>query len=505
MDKDNLVLAQSTENQDSPDEPFLEKKLIYQMDSNGSSNYSINEITFDTSSWSSAGAFINHREGFMLIPMMFKVESNNNIPDNIQLKLKSDNLHFINSFSVEYNSSPVVQSNPEISHYLDFLKRTTCSFDDTELFSHTGFRNNSKLWDFDEDYGLYTSNVASFPSKFYESKSSKEQLYGLKYDQTSGINYIDRNDPKNHYYYYNCFIRLKDLPFMNSMTLTRGAKMKLLMTLNQMDISFTRQSDTTVKQSLNKKGSFCPFMIDMINLDTFLSSTNDYLKITCSVAEIDTKKHSVHQARLYAPAYTLSPLVKKSMETNPQRKLVFNDVLLNHIRRVPAKGSFNYLVNNSISRVKRLIILPIISANTAVDKNDGNGTLLLDNLSSPFCEAGPSPCTIDNFNVSISGLNVYTTNKKYKFETYLDELDCSYGAEGGLQDGQSTSIFNLEDYENNHNYIVVDLSRKFDFDEKQSVSVEISGELKSQRDFDFLCYLEIEKDLTLDVYTGEKL
>jgi hypothetical protein len=501
-DKDNLVLGQSTADQTSPSEPFLEKKLVYMLDNNGSSNYQLNEIEFETDTWSSAGSFLNHREGFVLIPFVFHVESNKNL-STIDLNIKSDNLHFINSCRIDYNNSSVVQGNPEISPYLDFLKKTSCSFGDIQLFSHTGFRANDPNWEFDPHYGICSQSLDQLPSYFYSNNDYKKELYGDTYGAASGINFVDKTDPKNHYYYYNCYIRLKDFPFMNSMSLTRGAKLKILFTLNQMKMSFINNSGT-INQQTNKKGSYCPFLLDKDVLDNLLTADTDYLNVNCSVAMIDDNhRHAIHQPRLYSPAYTLTPTVKKSLELNPQRKLVFTDVYINHIRRIPTKNTFNYLVNNSITRVKRLIIFPVISSNTSDD--NGNGKMVMSSLDSPFCEATPAPCNIENFNVSISGMNVYSTTKKFKFENYLDELDCSYGVEGGLENGVSTGVFGLHEYENNHNYFVVDLSRKLPFDEKEAVSVEISGDNKGKRHLDLICYLEYEKDITLDIFSGLKL
>lgn len=501
-DKDNLVLGQSTADQTSPSEPFLEKKLVYMLDNNGSSNYQLNEIEFVTDTWSSAGSFLNHREGFVLIPFVIHVNSNKDL-STFKLNMKSDNLHFINSCRIDYNGSSVVQGNPEISPYLDFLKKSTCSFDDTQLFAHTGFRTNDPNWEFDPHYGLYNTFTDFIPNNFYLNNDNKKELYGDTYGAASGINYVDKNDPNNHYYYYNCYIRLKDFPFMNSMSLTRGAKLKMLFTLNQIDMTFTNTSGTVTQQT-NKKGSYCPFLFNKDKLGSILTADGDHIRINCAAAQIDDNhRHAIHQARLYSPAYTLTPTVKKSLELSPQRKLVFTDVYINHIRRIPTKGTFNYLVSNSVSRLKRLIIFPVISTNTTT--NDGNGQMVMDSLNSPFCEATPAPCNIENFNVSISGMNVYSTSKKFKFENYLDELDCSYGVEGGLENGVSTGVFGLHEYENNHNYIVVDLSRKLPFDEKEAVSVEISGDNKGKRHLDLICYLEYEKDITLDIFSGVKL
>lgn len=507
-DRDNLVLKQSTTSQESPSEPFLEKKLVYREDNNNSSNYSTNTIEIDMHNWSTSGAFFNHSEGFMIIPIVFHVSSTADLTD-FDLQLKSDNLHFINSVAIDYNNSPLVQANVEISPYLDFLKKTTCTFSEELLQSHTGFRYNSNEWDFDPHYGLYTDNVNTIShNKFYSSSDTKQQLYGLDYDKTKCINYVEKTTkgvekPTNdHYYYYNCFIRLKDLPFMNSMTLTRGATLKLTMTLNQVEMVFTKSGGKITQETI-KKGHGTPFLIDKSKLEEILGP-DDHLFIKCGVAQIDNHKHALSHVRLYSPAYTLNPLIKSQIQSSPQRKLVFNDVYVNHIRRIQ-KGNFNYSVNNNITRVKRLIIFPLVTSNTSETSPNGNGLMGFDSLSSPFYDSAPAPVNIENFNVSVSGLNVYTTNKKFKFENYLDELDCKFGNEAGMENGMLSGVFGLDDYQNNHNYIVVDLSRKLPFDENINVSIDISGENKGTRDLDFICYLEIEKDITLDVFTGQHL
>lgn len=499
MDKDNLVLSQSSENQDSPDEVFLQKQLLYQLDSNGSSDYSRNEVEFVTSSWSNSGKFLNLREGFAVIPLVFEVESNNAI-GNLELKLKSDNLNIINSFMCDYNNENVVQANPEISPYLQFVKNTTSSFDDTKLMAHTGLRDTTQYkWEYSDGNGVYmeSDEFDKIPSPFYVENSQKELLLGT-ITEKSGINYAKKTDTYIHYYYYNCFIRLKDLPFMDKMVMSRGSNIRMLFTLNQLELTISNDSGT-VKQSINKKGSSCPFLLKLDDVMGLVGTDGDHLTVKCNVAKTTTSQtHALGQARLYAPAYTLSPEVKKSFEVSPQRHLVYNDIHMNHIRKVPP-GSFNYLVTNAISRLKRLIIVPY---------HTENGTLGWDSLSSPFTEDGlchPAPCTIQDFNVSVSGVNIYSTSRKFKFEQYLDELDCSFGSEGGLIDGQTTGLFGLQDYESNQGYIVVDMSRKSEPDETVPVSIEISGSLGGSKHMDFLCYLELEKDITIDCITGMKL
>lgn len=512
MDKDNLVLEQSFDSQSSPDEVFLQKQLLYQLDNNGSSNYNRNEVEFLTTSWSNNGKFMDLREGFVVIPMVFELTSNRDI-STIDLKLKNDNLSFINSAMIDYNNENVLQSNPEISPYLIFNKKMTSRFDDETLQSHTGFRSDVDYdWNYDDNDGVYlpTTEFDKIKSPFYVADAEKNKV--VSPTQVSGANYKQVVDANTHYYYYNCFIRLKDLKFTDSLTLSRGSNVRLLLTLNQMEMTITKEIINANANAnppvvgVNRlnlttntlQGSSCPFLLDRTVINGFADT--DYLTVKCKVAEINGYKHSLSQCRLYAPAYTLSTEVKKRIESSPQRHLIYNDVYVNHLRDVKL-GSFNFLLTNSITRLKRLIIVPYL-------KSTQNGAIGWNSVQSPFTEDGvshPAPNFIQDFNVSISGVNVYSTSRKFKWEQYLDELHCSYGAEGGLEDGQSTGMFGMDGYESNNGYLVVDLSRKVPEDEKVPVSVEISGVNAGAKELEFLCYLEIEKDIKIDATTGMKL
>lgn len=514
MDKDNLVLEQSFNSQTSPEEVFLQKHFLYQLDNNGSSNYNRNEVEFLTTSWSNNGKFMDLREGFIMIPMVMELTSGVDI-STVNMKLKNDNLNFINSAMIDYNNENVLQSNPEITPYLIFNKKMKSRFDDEKLQDHTGFRSDVNYdWKYNDHDGVYipTDEFKKIKDPFYVNEATRDKVFNPT--QKSGINYLEKVDANTKYYYYNCFIRLKDLPFTDSLTLSRGSNIRILLTLNQFEMTLTKtvvaagppaanppiaaQNFISVTSTFN--GSSCPVLLDRDVINGLLATDGSHLTVKCKVAEINGHKHSLSQCRLYSPAYTLSHETKQKLESSPQRHLVYNDVYVNHLRSV-GKESFNFLLTNSITRLKRLIIVPYL-------KSTANGSIGWSSVHSPFTEDGvshPAPNFIQDFNVSISGVNVYSTSRKYKWEQYLDELHCSYGAEGGLEDGQTTGMFGLDSYENNNGYIVVDLSRKVPEDVNVPVSVEISGVNSGEKEMEFLCYLEIEKDIKIDATTGMKL
>ena len=69
----------------------------------------------------------------------------------------------------------------------------------------------------------------------------------------------------------------------------------------------------------------------------------------------------------------------------------------------------------------------------------------------------------------------------------------------------TSGLMNQQDYNANFGYIVVDLSRRYDLDEKTPLSVQISGNIKSLKHLDFLCFISYTKEITVDLSTGQKL
>ena len=179
MDKDNLVLEQSFDSQTSPEEVFLQKQFLYQLDNNGSSNYNRNEVEFLTTSWSNNGKFMDLREGFIMIPMVMELTSDVDI-STVSLKIKNDNLNFINSAMIDYNNENVLQSNPEITPYLIFNKKMKSRFDDEKLQEHTGFRSDIGYdWDYDDNDGVYipTDEFNKIKDPFYVNDAARDNKF----------------------------------------------------------------------------------------------------------------------------------------------------------------------------------------------------------------------------------------------------------------------------------------------------------------------------------------
>ena len=67
----------------------------------------------------------------------------------------------------------------------------------------------------------------------------------------------------------------------------------------------------------------------------------------------------------------------------------------------------------------------------------------------------------------------------------------------------SSGQISLKDFESTYGYMVVDLSRRNKFDDNVPLSVQVSGTVTSGKALDLLCYIEYEKDVTIDITTGQ--
>jgi hypothetical protein len=493
--KDNVVFDFSDGNEMSviASKPFLKKELIYIIDQNGSSDYSRNQVVFETLSIANNGRYADYKDGFVSFPLHITLASDTDFATGADVNLRSkiemkgSNLNVIDSVEIQYNNETVVQTNPNLTPYLIFKQHSTYSMQDEMLNKHSGYRKDTNMWKYDNVKGLghiYEENVFdTFQNSVNNDVLSQTNL------KEKGENVKDTTDAKIHHYFYDCIVPLKHLPFFDKMPLVRGANIKMTFNLNQGQIVYSNAG--VVSNSF--KGSIFPVMR--------LGSTEigHTEMIDVKVCGGSTKKS---QCRLYLPVYTLNQQYEKNYITQ-QKKLVYEDFIVKHIREL--SGQFNELITNSITRVQGLLIVPVLSGS---DKgNDNNGSFKLSPLQSPFTTepATCSPYYMTNFNVKVSGLNVYANNKEFGYEQYLDELNGNMGLNANTEVGSTSSMISLKDWNSNFGYIYVDLSRRQSSDDYTPINIEIQGNLQSGKKMDFLVYVSYLKDLSIDLATGQRV
>ncbi len=491
---DSYTFGKSLSNHSSEKEDhiFLNKDLQYIVDSN-SRNYTRNEVTFDSVTLSNNGRFTDYSEAFLSIPVVIQLQrtvgggatplSTAQALDQIRMK---NNLALIDSVSVTYNNQTVVQESSEIASHLCFKQHTTMSLDDqvkSDVFGHV---KDSHAWSYSDSAGLMNSDSASASADRLKRPWETEingDVMPFEKIKKSGADCYEAGGANNHIFYYDCRIMLKDLSSVfEKLPLVKGASIRISVRLNQGSVSVATDAQGVASVVPNLKGSAFPVM----RLSLPVNETTDIISV--AVAKLGAYEHQKKECRMYVPVYELAGSFESQYLSQSSKKIVYDDVYINHVRNI-GQGAFSSMLTNSIARSKRLIVVPMLSRAT------NGGSLPTE---SPFSTA---PATVSpNFckmNVKVSGRNVYPANVEYKYEHFMNEI--------GMETGEKEGLISLKDYQNTFGYFVVDLSRRHAEDDMTPLSLELFGSIESPLPLDFLCITEFEKDITVDVATGQLL
>lgn len=502
--------------------PFLKKDLIYITDEgSGSGNYSRNEIVFDTQNVSNSGKWCDFKEAVISIPVVCvvsrrKTSDGSPHPDGLtstydmqrSLRLKSG-ASMIDSVTVEYNNSTVVQQRKNISAYSSFKQHTEYSLNDVEI---NGSSNNyfkpSHFWEYDTTHGLISKDATNENSDdFYPNLAEyavRQQVLTSANMLNSGTDCRTTAANGDHVYYFDHRIKLKDLIMFDQLPLLKGSKVKITLTLNQCVTKFALDETGSIdSSSVVLSGSSCPFLrAPMIRYGTPVAAGDVMTEtISCQVASGtvngSTYTHEKKQCRLYIPTYVVE--AKHEAKLIMGEKLVtYSDVFVTKLSNLSGGQGFQSTITNSISRASRLIVVPMLTG--AANGSEGISPSSSCFTNEPAC---CSPHYIKDLNVSLSGTNLYQQSVKYKYEHFVNELQGKFGEMAGMQTGVSSSLISLKDYENTLGYIVVNLGRRHQYDDHTSVSLEIQGTIASPKNLDLLCFVEFDRDLTIEMASAE--
>ena len=109
---------------------MVDKKMMYVLDSNGG-NYN-GVITFDTSSLANSGMYLDWSSSYMVIPFVISARSTVDITaiNEYSLGMKNGFWNIVDSLSIEYNNSSVVQLQPFLNFYVNYKVASSFSADD---------------------------------------------------------------------------------------------------------------------------------------------------------------------------------------------------------------------------------------------------------------------------------------------------------------------------------------------------------------------------------------
>jgi hypothetical protein len=153
-------------------------------------------------------------------------------------------------------------------------------------------------------------------------------------------------------------------------------------------------------------------------------------------------------------------------------------------------------LTNSIARGRRLVGVPQISS--AFNSVGTAGTTAPANSPFSTCPNTTSDSAITNYNILVSGANLYQQNLNYSVEHFIQELRKTESLNGGMSVGMSSGLISQLDYESGYRFLVSDLSRcPSEASDNVSKSIQVIGTNSSKYPIDIFWYLIFERETPL--------
>lgn len=520
---------------------------------------------FETSSLSNSGKWASYGEAYMYIPYVVAYKNSADMTGLATLSpyltgIKGAFWNIIHSMSVEYNGTTVCQLTPFLNLWCNYKNLQSWSVSDVAKYGATtnfikdnvdsiryvnavaasqdgtGVTNNSIAWwgstGADNIINLSSSANGVLQPTFntgflqrqlsiYKQSTVEGNTVSLANNIAAAAHIFTDNGgaaaARIYYTSFNAIIRLKDIcDFFDKLPLVKGAYVKLTINVNsaQNDILMAAVAgppanstyDLTGRLPTILTGGTTPYMVASgrqfnpgqgVTAGT-LSFASNVARATISGTSVN---HQILQScRLYVPLYICNPIYEEQyVSMNPTKEVVYRDIYQYTINNILNGNSANALITNGISVPKQLVVIPYYNSTSSFSALAG-----LSALNSPLTGVNLDPYTVlTNFNVQLSGTNVFQQNVSYGFEEFLNEASRSFSVNGGQTTGLCSGLLNQHEWEKAYRYYVVDLSRGYKADDMIPKSILVSFNNVSGTALDAYCFVEMEKKITISISSGQ--
>ena len=117
----------------------------------------------------------------------------------------------------------------------------------------------------------------------------------------------------------------------------------------------------------------------------------------------------------------------------------------------------------------------------------------------------PDPIMLTNFNIMVSGVNLFLNNENYDFEAFCTQLAQSNQINGGLTTGLASGLISEKMFSQAYRYYYGNCSRSLPSEQGVSRSVQIVGQNVSSASCDFMVFVEFQREIVIDVATGARI
>jgi hypothetical protein len=341
----------------------------------------------------------------------------------------------------------------------------------------------------------------------------------------------------------DAIIRLKDIAdFFQKCPLLKGSTMRLYLNTNQayFQVSQTAPTYAALTGVLNAQpilsltaapvilggGGTCPVLYSSNGLGQGASvltplqsdgaaAATAVVNVAVSIvrtqfSQMPTQNLScpISSVRLYAPAYTMSPIAEQRyLSLTPTKRIVYNDIFQFSFPNQSVNSPFNILVSNGIPNIRSVLVLPLLPK--ASNGTAAVGGTTTSSILSPFAStpSSPDPLIIQNFQIQISGKNLFINQLQYDYESFYEQLVSSNQLNGSLTTSMASGLVSKQDFQNLYRYYYGNASRSIPSEEGVSKAIQILGTIISPlaTAVDLMVFVEFEREIMVDVRTGARI
>jgi hypothetical protein len=500
---DSYTVQKSLEEQ-SDEYLFQQKQWTYVTDSNNSSYNQGGQVILELSGISNSGKYLDTNQSYISIPIVTTLRAlegkfKNDTPENaFAVSFKNGYSSVISSLQVECTNNSVTSVMQYSNVMMNFKNLTSMSLDDVKNYGPSiGFSPDNVLGTTYQEtassQGLGSCNnsikgstfdpaLGYGKSDFNQNKGRLERMKTSSYDPSqtgesvnnlglTGKSFFKSDglaSGSDLVYYSIAHLPLAFLAdFFAKFPLTKGAFLKLTLNLN-LNCSTTMTVDAnglfTSVVSSSQNGQV-PYMISPIGNGLNIGSATPVTKmeLSCGIARNSfgstTYSHpTLSSVRVYCCLYDMTPQAEQMYLSKQSTKTIkYSDFLSFQTLNIGAGANYNQILTNSIARGRRLIGVPQISS--AFNSAGTAGTIAPSNSPFSSCPNTTSDGAITNYNILVSGSNLYQQNLSYSVEHFIQELRKTDSINGGMSLGMSSGLISQLDYESGYRFLVSDLSR----------------------------------------------
>lgn len=514
---DEYVLQTSMDLKGEETFPVQNVRHLRVVDSQNGS-YSTGELNYDLASISNSGMYVDWKQSYIEIPVCIRLLTTNDAgaavnvtPQKLLLGLKNGYFSLIHAMSLTLSNMSVINLQPYMSGRISYELMSNFTQEDADKALQYGFFPDSL-----ESYANVAAPASNGiigghqdkPENYTEvnstSRPKRQELLFLEdganaiYTDTariSGVEHISSVTGAGNEVVARIMARIPMSilhDYFLQCPLTKNSVYSLTVQTNcpsTFSHAIDDQKWDVARTPYTTTHGFNPISVG--NANQFTSAvTNASFELTIARPSAGNFACPVQQTSLYIHVMKMSPEAEKQYLAEPVKTFRHMEVQAVRVPAEPNDANVSRLITNSLSRLRKLVILPFYSdAMTSPFTNFASGS-----LSSPYAH-------LKNFNVQISGIPVYPQPLNRNTEFYRELLADTLN--GGIVHSQvNTCQISEYAYQRLGGAIVVDLSRHDAATDDMAQSVLLEYQYAGKVACELLVYCYYEKEVSINAELG---